>query len=129
MTKKILFIEDEPDLVMLMQVRLVSEGYQMLSAYDGEEGLKKVEAEKPDLILLDVVMPKIDGLTVCRQLKSDSTTKHIPIIIVSASGGKDLPERCLAAGADDVILKPFEPEELLTKIKALLTNDETNGCH
>lgn len=116
MVKKILFIEDEPDIVMLMQTRLKSRGYEMLSAFDGEEGLKMVQEEKPDLILLDVVMPKIDGLTVCSRLKADPQTKHIPIIIVSASGGKDLPERCLAAGADDVIIKPYEAEELLDKI-------------
>ena len=116
MVKRILFIEDEPDIVMLMQTRLKSQGYEFLSAFDGEEGLKMVQEEKPDLILLDVVMPKIDGLTVCRRLKADPQTKHIPIIIVSASGGKDLPERCLAAGADDVVIKPFEAQELLDKI-------------
>ena len=116
MIKRILFIEDEPDIVMLMQTRLKSQGYEMLSAFDGEEGLKMVQEEKPDLILLDVVMPKIDGLTVCSRLKADPQTKHIPIIIVSASGGKDLPGRCLAAGADDVIIKPFEAQELLDKI-------------
>jgi len=120
MAKKILFIEDETDLIMLMQTRLVSHGYQMLSAFDGEEGLKKVGEEKPDLILLDKIMPKMDGIEVCQRLKADPKTKDIPIIIVSASGGKDLPERCLAAGADDVILKPFEAEDLLAKIKALL---------
>jgi len=105
---------------MLMQVRLVSHGYQMLSAFDGEEGLKMVQEEKPDLILLDKIMPKMDGLEVCQRLKADLKTKDIPIIIVSAAGGKDLPERCLASGADDVIIKPFEAEELLAKIKALL---------
>ncbi len=120
MVKKILFIEDEPDLVMLMEVRLVSRGYQMLSAFDGEKGLKMAQEEGPDLILLDVIMPKMDGLTLCRRLKDDLKTRPIPIIIVSASGGKDLPGRCLAAGADDFIIKPFEAEELLAKIKILL---------
>ena len=120
MSKKILFIDDEPDLVMLMQTRLVSYGYKMLSAFDGEEGLKIAQEENPDLILLDKIMPKMDGLEVCQRLKSDPKTKDIPIIIVSASGGKDLPERCLAAGADDLIIKPFDAEDLLAKIKALL---------
>jgi CheY-like chemotaxis protein len=118
--KKILFIEDEPEMLMLMEARLESWGYQMISASDGEEGLKKVEEENPDLILLDKIMPKMDGLLVCQQLKANPKTRHIPVIIISASGGKDLPGRCLAAGADDVVLKPFEPEELLAKIKALL---------
>ena len=120
MAKKILFIEDEVDIVTLMQARLVSQGYQMLSAFDGEEGLKMVQEEKPDLILLDKIMPKMDGLEVCQRLKSDPKTKDIPIIIVSASGGKDLPERCQAARADDLIIKPFEPEELLSKIKKFI---------
>lgn len=120
MAKKILFIEDETDLVMLMQTRLVSHGYQMLSAFDGEEGLKMVQEEKPDLILLDVIMPKIDGLILCRCLKDDAKTRPIPIIIVSASGGMDLPGRCSSAGADDLIIKPFEAKDLLAKIKALL---------
>lgn len=116
MPKKILFIDDEPDLVMLMQTRLASHGYQVLSAFDGEEGLKMVQEEKPDLILLDKIMPKMDGLEVCQRLKADPKTKDIPVMIVSASGGMDLPERCLAAGADDVIIKPFEAEDLLAKI-------------
>ncbi|MDP2929371.1 MAG: response regulator [Candidatus Omnitrophota bacterium] len=120
MAKKILFIEDEVDIVTLMQARLVSQGYQMLSAFDGEEGLKMAQEEKPDLILLDKIMPKMDGLEVCQRLKSDPKTKDIPIIIVSASGGKDLPERCQAARADDLIIKPFEPEELLSKIKKFI---------
>ena len=120
MAKKILFIEDEVDIVTLMQARLVSQGYQMLSAFDGEEGLKMVQEEKPDLILLDKIMPKMDGLEVCQRLKSDPKTKDIPIIIVSASGEKDLPERCQAAGADDLIIKPFEPEDLLFRIKKLI---------
>ena len=118
--KRILFIEDEPELVELMQVRLTTSGYEMLSAYDGEEGLNKAQQERPDLILLDVIMPKIDGLTLCRRLKDGLQTKHIPMIIISASGGKDLPERAQAAGADELIIKPFGAEELLAKIKALL---------
>jgi len=120
MAKRILFIEDEVDIVMLMQTRLETHGYKMLSAFNGEEGLKMAREKNPDLILLDKIMPKMDGLEVCQRLKSDPKTKDTPIIIVSASGGKDLPERCLAAGADDLIIKPFEAEELLAKIKALL---------
>lgn len=120
MRKKILFIEDETELVDLMRKRLETNNYQMIAAYDGEEGLKKVEQEKPDLILLDVVLPKIDGLELCRRLKTDPETKSIPIIIVTGSGGKDLPERCLAANADDLIIKPFEAKELLEKIKKFI---------
>lgn len=118
--KKVLFIEDETEIVDLMRTRLEANGYQMFSAYDGEEGLKKVEENKPDLILLDIVIPKINGLIVCQRLKNGSKTKDIPIIVVSASGGKDLPKRCREAGSDDVVIKPFEAEEILDKISKLL---------
>ena len=118
--KKILFIEDETEIVDLMRTRLEASGYQMFSACDGEEGLKKVEENSPDLILLDIIMSKIDGLAVCKQLKGDLKTKDIPIIIVSASGEKNLSEICQQAGADELVMKPFEAEELLDKIFKLL---------
>ena len=122
-SKKILFIEDETEIIDLMRTRLEASGYKMLSACDGEDGLKKVEEKNPDLILLDIIMPKIDGLAVCRQLKSNPKTKNIPIIIVSAWGGKDLPESCQQAGADELVIKPFEAEELLDKISKLLDEE------
>ena len=114
--KRILFIEDEVEITELIKMRLEANNYEMFSAYDGEEGLKKAQQEKPDLILLDIIMPKMDGLTLCRRLKNDPKMKNIPIIIVSASGGRHLPERCQAAGADELIIKPFEAKELLDKI-------------
>lgn len=120
MRKKILFIEDETELVDLMRKRLETNNYQMVAAYDGEEGLKKVEQEKPDLILLDMILPGINGLELCRRLKADPETKSIPIIIVTASGEEGLPERCLAAGADGLIIKPFEAEEPLGKIRKFI---------
>lgn len=118
--KKILFIEDETEIVDLMRTRLEANGYQMFAAYDGEEGLKKVKEGNPDLILLDIVMPKLNGIEVCKRLKGDLKTKDIPIIVVSASGGKNLPQRCRQAGADEVVIKPFAAEEILGKISRLL---------
>jgi CheY-like chemotaxis protein len=118
--KKILFIEDEKELVELMKLRLEAAGYLFSAAFNGEEGLEKVFQEKPDLILLDVLLPKLDGLSVCRKLKTDTRTKDIPIIIISGSGGKDLPQRCQQAGADDFIAKPFEATELLAKLASFL---------
>ena len=118
--KKILFIEDEAEIVDLMRTRLEANGYQMLAAYDGKEGLKKVKEDNPDLILLDIVMPKLDGMAVCGRLKGDLKTKDIPIIVVSASGGKNLSQRCRQAGADEVVIKPFAAEEILGKISKLL---------
>lgn len=114
--KKILFIEDEIDLVAMMKIRLEASGYEMSFAYDGQAGLEMAQKENPDLILLDVVLPELDGLKVCRILKNSQETKSIPIIIISASGGKELPQRSLAAGADDFIWKPFDAGELLNKI-------------
>ncbi|UCB57593.1 MAG: response regulator [Candidatus Omnitrophota bacterium] len=114
--KKILFIEDEKEIVALMKERLASSNYEMIAAYDGEEGLKKVYQNRPDLILLDILIPRIDGLKLCRRLKDDDATKHIPIIIVSASAGKNSKQKSQAAGADDLIVKPFEAKELLDKI-------------
>lgn len=118
--KKILFVEDEVELVTLVKMRLRNDNYDVISAYDGQEGLEKVQQENPDLILLDIIMPKMDGLALCRHLKNDPKTKDIPVVIVTALGGNDLPERCRDAGADDVIIKPFESKELLGKIKKLL---------
>lgn len=118
--KKILLIEDEADFVMMIKMRLEANNYETISACDGKEGLNRARQENPDLILLDVLIPKVNGLTLCRQLKDDFKTKNIPIIIVSASGGSDLPKRSRDAGADDIIIKPFEAKELLDKIAKYL---------
>ncbi len=118
--KKILLIEDEEELVTMMRMRLQASGYEMISASDGEEGLEKVQEGKPDLILLDIVMPKLDGWSLCRQLKSDAQAKDIPIIMVTASGNKDLVEKCREAGADDLVVKPFDADDLLNKISECL---------
>lgn len=103
-----------------MKLRIEAGGYKFLQALDGEDGYNKVMKEKPDLILLDIVLPKINGLTLCKNLKADAKTKYIPIMVVSAYGGKDLPQRSFAAGADEFISKPFDAKELLKKIHKLL---------
>jgi len=118
--KKILFIEDEPDQIMIVKMRLEASGFDVVSAIDGEEGLKKAYEDKPDLILLDILIPKIDGLSLCRLLKGDPKRKNISIIIITASGGKELLERCQVIGADDLIIKPFKEKELIDKIAKYL---------
>lgn len=120
MYKKILFIEDELDQIMMVKMRLEASGYKVVSAADGDEGLKKVHRERPDLILLDIIMPKIDGYEVCKRLKQDPDTRNIPIIGITASGARGTEEKCRALGADDFIKKPFESADLITKIKALI---------
>ena len=117
--KKILFVEDEVDLLELVQIRLEMSGFEFIFALNGEEGLKKAKEEKPDLILLDIIMPKMDGYQVCAFLKDDPQTKNIPVIMFSAAG-KEVEKKCRSCGADDFITKPYESKELIDRIKALL---------
>jgi len=118
--KRILFIEDEPDQILMIALRLKKNGYEVISSMDGEEGLKMAAKEKPDLILVDVVMPGIDGLEVCRRLRKDPATKRIPIISTTAAGMDDVECQCVAAGADECVRKPYDSPDLLAKIKRLL---------
>lgn len=120
MTQRILLVEDEPDLAAAVQVRLETKGYEVSIAYDGQEGLNKARTEKPDLIILDIMLPKIDGYKVCRMLKFDEKYQKIPVIMFSARAqekDKDLAKEC---GADDYWVKPFESEPFLARIKELL---------
>jgi two-component system, OmpR family, alkaline phosphatase synthesis response regulator PhoP len=116
----ILFVDDEPDQIMMVSLRLRKSGYKVISASDGEEGLKKAIEEKPDLILMDVLMPGMDGFEVCRRLRKNSETKHIPIIATTAAGVDDIEFQCRSAGADDCIRKPYDSANLLMKIHEFL---------
>ncbi|MDP3790491.1 MAG: response regulator [Candidatus Omnitrophota bacterium] len=119
MAKKILIVEDEPDLLTLAQERLKAAGYDILSTTSSEETLKLLKTEMPDLILLDLLLPEMQGDVLCKKLKSDPHFKHIPIIIFTASIIR-VPERIKEMGADDYILKPFEPADLLEKIRMFI---------
>jgi len=118
--KKILLIEDEPCQVLMVGFRLEANNFDFISACNGEEGLKKAHEEKPDLILLDLFMPGINGYEVCRRLKLDQGTQNIPIVFFTASVGHDIKVKFREYGADDYICKPFEAEDLLSKINVLL---------
>jgi CheY-like chemotaxis protein len=118
--KKILFVEDEIDLVTLMKPRLEGMGFEMLSSLDGKEGLKTAIAEKPDLIIMDILMPKMNGYEVCEKLKKNPATKDIPVIILTAAGATNLEESSKLAGAADCLNKPYNPAELVMKINRLL---------
>ncbi len=120
MPKKILVIDDEPELVKAITIRFKAIGYEVLPVSDGQKGVDKAQEFRPDLILLDIIMPKIDGYEVCKKLKANPKTKNIPIVIFTASGQRDLEERCMAVGADAVIKKPFETTELLELVKKYL---------
>lgn len=120
MAKKILVIEDEKELVEMVQLRLEANGYDIIIAHDGQEGLNKAKKEKPDLIILDLMLPKIDGYKVCRMLKFDEKYKKIPIILFTARAQESDKKMGEEVGADAYITKPFEPKVLLAKISELL---------
>jgi len=117
---KILIVDDEMDLVETLTYRLEENDYEVISATDGQEGLRKAQQEGPDLIILDVMLPKADGYKVCRMLKFDVKFKAIPIIMFTARAQESDKQTAGEVGADTYITKPFEPEVLLAKIKELL---------
>lgn len=124
--KKILIIDDSPDSVFLLQDRLEREGFEIAKAYNGEMGIQKAVDEKPDLILLDIMMPDISGYDVCKTLSSKDETKLIPIILLTALTEADNLKQGLQSGAFDYIKKPFNRTELIARINSALRFSETN---
>ena len=118
--KKILLVEDEPHLVDMLRIRLQANGYDVICAYDGEEGIALAKKQKPDIILLDLLMPKIDGYQVCSHLKGTSRYAKIPIIVVTAKVHKPDQQKAMECGADAYIAKPFYPGDLLSTIREML---------
>lgn len=117
---KIIAIEDEPDLLEVVRYNLTREGFDVEGSENGEEGLALIRKSRPDLVLLDLMLPGIDGLEICRQVKYDPATRSIPIIIVSAKGEESDVVLGLELGADDYVVKPFSPRELLARVRAVL---------
>ena len=119
--KKILIIEDDRFLRELISRKLLDEGFVIVEAMDGEEGIKKTKEEKPDLILLDLILPSIDGFEVLSQIKKDESVKSIPVVILSNLGQKEEVEKGLKLGAIDYLIKAhFTPGEIIEKIKSNL---------
>lgn len=118
--RKIVVIEDEPDIRELIDYNLKREGFAVAAAASGDEGIKLVVREAPDLVLLDLLLPGQDGIEVCRRLKTDPVTQTIPIIMVSAKDDESDVVLGLGVGADDYITKPFRPKELIARVKAVL---------
>ena len=118
--KKILIADDRAEVVELVRVTLEGGDYEIVDASNGKEALKKARLEKQDLVLLDVVMPKMDGFEVCRQLKKDPQTKEIPIIMLTAKAQEVDKEKGRQVGASYYITKPFSPSALLIKIEEIL---------
>ena len=116
----ILAVDDEVHILELISFNLKAAGYHVVTALTGEEALKRCEVEKPSLVLLDIMLPGIDGLEVCRRLKGDRTTSNIPIIMLTARGDEVDKILGLELGADDYITKPFSVRELAARVKSLL---------
>jgi two-component system alkaline phosphatase synthesis response regulator PhoP len=126
MAKKILVVDDDPDLVEATSMILKSKQYDVIAAYGGIEGLEKARSEKPDLIVLDVMMPDKDGYTVCKELKADPVLREIPVLLLTAvvsfiSTTRFSHQMGMETEADDYIDKPVEPAELVKRVEALLS--------
>ena len=122
--KKILVVDDEPDVASLLTLMLKSQGYEVITAGDGQDALEKARSEKPDLIVLDIMLPKLDGYRVARMLKFDENFSHIPIIMVTAKIQEKDKKIGIETGADAYVTKPFDTTALLEKIKESLSKSK-----
>lgn len=118
--EKILIVDEEIDASTALKVALEAEGYNVIEALDGYEGIRKAKSETPDVILLDIMMPGMDGFEVCRRLKADPASSHIPVIMLTAKGEIDDKVEGLELGADDYVTKPFNLKELKARIRMVL---------
>jgi len=125
--KKVLVVDDEVHITNIVKFTLENEGFQVLTAGDGQEGLRMAREQKPDLIILDLMLPNIDGYKVCRLLKFDEKYRTIPIILLSARSSEADKQLGAEVGADFYMSKPFDPEELALKVKELVAVREKLG--
>ena len=123
--ERILIVEDDKDIVEMITYNLQKEGYKTISAFNGEDGIYLAKKQKPDLLILDIMLPERDGLDVCKSLRNQDSTKHIPIIILSAKSLEADKVIGLELGADDYMAKPFSPRELIARIKAVLRRSKS----
>ena len=121
MAKKILLVDDTKTVIMFEKILLKGTGYHLLTAGTGEEALARVSGERPDLILLDIMMPGMDGIETCRRLKTDPDTRGIPVVMVTTKGDNSMIERAQAAGCDAYLTKPLERAALMEKVRAYLS--------
>lgn len=118
--KKILLVEDEKNIILGVKTCLELVNYKAVVVQDGEKAIEAAVKEQPHLVLLDLMLPKVDGFEVCRQLKSREETKHIPVVVLTAKTAEEDREKARAAGADSYMTKPFRPEELWQEIKRFI---------
>jgi len=125
--QRVLIVDDDPGMREVLESILVTEGVEVCSAIDGKDAIEKTLALKPDLILLDIGMPRLNGLTFCKAIRAGVETRNIPVIVVTSLTAKGRLEECMEAGADDFLGKPFKMEELLIRVRAMFkTADVTN---
>ena len=124
---RILVVDDEVYIVHILDFSLGMEGYEVVTALDGEQALERVAQQKPDLIVLDIMMPKLDGYETCKALKSREETRDIPVILLSAKGRNVDQKTGFEVGADDYITKPFSPRKLVERINAILGHANTEA--
>lgn len=122
MIKKILVVEDDPVALRLIEYTLGQGGYQVVTAANGLEGMRKAKQEAPDLIILDVMLPGLDGFEVCHRLRSDPETAHVPIMMLSAKAQEVDKATGLKTGADYYLVKPAAPSEIMNQVETLLAN-------
>ena len=124
--QNVLVVEDDPDIVELLRYNLEREGYVVHVAQDGEKGLAEARRRKPDVVLLDLMLPEVDGLEVCRRLRAAEETVRVPVIMLTAKGEETDMVLGLEMGADDYVTKPFSPREVLARIRAVLRRTGTS---
>jgi|SRR5262245_15346148 len=117
---KVLVVDDEVYILHILDFILGAESYDVVTATNGEQALQKVRDEKPDLVILDIMMPKLDGYETCRMIKNDNATKHIPVILLTAKGREIDQKLGREVGANDYITKPFSPNKLIERVQAIL---------
>lgn len=122
--KKILVVDDDPGMCELVQSILVTEGVEVFTATDGEDGIQKAFEIKPDLILLDIAMPKVDGVTFCMAIQTIADAQKIPIIIITGQTNRNRVQACMKAGADDFLVKPLQMDELLACVGAMFRTSQ-----
>ncbi len=120
MMARILIVEDEPDVLLLLENRVRGAGHDVVSATNGEEGLTLVATEKPDLVVLDWMMPRRDGIDVCEEIRASDPEHQIKVLMLTARSQQSDVDRAMAAGADDYIVKPFSSRDLIERIQALI---------
>jgi CheY-like chemotaxis protein len=121
---RLLVIDDDAVIIELLRVSFEIEGFEVISARDGQEGLERARADRPDVVISDIMMPRLDGLQLVTRLKGDPATRHLPVILLSAKAQNAEVQQGLEAGADDYVTKPFDPLELIDIVHSVLERDQ-----